>query len=83
MHLTKSEEYTLMNTSPGYELKTTIKGGKTIKWLRVWDHKAFVTETQFKTLTPPPYEHKLISYEIIDLMPVANKKIYKVTIKKN
>ncbi len=83
MHLTKSEEYTLMNTSPGYELKTTIKDSKTIKWVRVWDHKAFVTETQFKTITPPPFEHKLIKCEEIDLRPVANVTIYKVTIKKN
>jgi hypothetical protein len=41
------------------------------------------SETVFKTLTPPPYEHKLIKVQEIDLMPVANKKIYKITIKRN
>jgi hypothetical protein len=81
--MTKQEEYThMLNTKP-YDLKTPIKGGKEIKWVKVWDHHMGASETVFKTLSPPPYEHKLIKVQEIDLMPVANKKIYKITIKRN
>jgi len=81
--MTKQEEYTLMQTSKPYDLRTPIKGGKEIKWLKVWDHNNAPMQINFKTLMSPPYEHKLIKVEEIDLMPVANKKIYKITIKKN
>lgn len=80
--MTKQEEYTLMQTSKPYDHKTVI-GGKTIKWSKIWDHKMGIKETTFRTLTPPPYEHKLIKVQEIDLMPIANKKIYKITIKRN
>ena len=79
--MTKQEEYThMLNTKP-YALITPVKGGKEIKWTQVWDHHRSATQTTFKSLSPPPYEHKLISFQEIDLMPVANKKIYKITIK--
>jgi hypothetical protein len=81
--MTKQEEYTLMQTSQPHDIITHIKNGKDIKWLKVWDHRNTPTLTTFKTLMSPPYEHKLISAEEIDLMPVAAYKIYKVTIKKN
>ena len=81
--MTKEEEYTLMQTSKPYDLSTSIKGGKSIKWSKVWDHRMGVRETTFKTLTPPPYEHKLIKVQKINLMPVANKVIYKITIKRS
>jgi hypothetical protein len=81
--MTKQEEYDLMVVSKPQEFKTLIPGGQPIKWLKTWDHHNGPTATTFKTTTPPPYEHKLISYKIIDLMPIRNLKIYQVTIKKN
>jgi len=81
--MNKQEEYTLMQNSKPYDLVTPIKGGRSIKWLRVWHHKASPTQTSFRTLMGPPYEHKLIKAEKIDLLPVANYQIYKITIKKN
>lgn len=81
--MTKQEEYDLMAVSKPYELKTVIPGAKPIKWMKVWDHHNGPTSTTFKTLTIPPYEHKQISYQTINLMPVRNLTIYKVTIKKN
>ena len=81
--MTKQEEYTLMQNSKPNDLKTPIQGGKEIRWIKVWDHHAGASVITFKTLTPPPYEHKLITSQEIDLMPVANKKIYKITIKRN
>lgn len=81
--MTKEEEYTLMQTSKPYDLTTPITGGTPIKWLRVWKHKASPTQTSFRTLMPPPYKHKLIKAEKIDLLPLANYTVYKITIKKN
>jgi len=80
--MTKNEEYDLMVISKPYALTTPVTGGKAIKWLKVWDHNAGTTETSFKTTMPPPYKHKLISFQVIDLMPARNLKIYKITIKK-
>ena len=81
--MTKQEEYNLMLNSKHYDLVTPVKNSQDIKWLRVWDHRATPTVTTFKTLMPPPHKHPLISSEVIDLMPMANYKIYKITIKKN
>lgn len=81
--MTKQEEYTLMQTSKPYDLVTSVKGSTNIKWLRVWHHKASPTQISFRTLMPPPYEHKLIKSEEIDLLPIANYKVYKITIKRN
>ena len=81
--MTKQEEYTLMQNSDPYNITTPIRGGKPIKWLRVWEYRVGISQTTFKTLMPPPYEHKLIKVEEIDLMPIYSKKIYKITIKKN
>jgi hypothetical protein len=81
--MTKQEEYTLMQNSKPYELKTPVKNSKSIRWLKVWDHRNTPTLTTFKTLTPVPYKHPLISAEEIDLRPIANYTIYKITIKKN
>lgn len=81
--MTKEEEYTLMQTSKPYDLTTPITGGKPIKWLKVWDHRMGAGATTFKTLMSPPYEHKLIKVQEINLMPIANRKIYKITIKRN
>jgi hypothetical protein len=80
--MTKEEEYELMVVSKPYELKTIIPGAKPIKWMKAWDHHNGPTSTTFKTLTKPPYEHKLISYKVINLMPQRNLIIYQVTIKK-
>lgn len=80
--MTKQEEYILMQNSKPYDHKTVI-GGKTIKWLKIWDHKMGIKQTTFKTLTIPPFEHKLIEVQEIDLMPIFNKKIFKITIKRN
>lgn len=82
--MTKQEEYTQMQTAKPYDLTTPIKGiAKSIKWSKVWDHRTGVSETTFKTLTPPPFEHKLIKVQEIDLMPIAKHKIFKITIKRN
>lgn len=81
--MTKQEEYDLMVVSKPYALQTNIPGAKPIKWLKVWDHHNGPTSTTFKTLTLVPYKHEQLSYEEIDLMPIRNLKIYKVTIKKN
>jgi len=81
--MTKQEEYTLMLNSKHNDLITPVKNSKEIKWLRVWDHRATPALTTFKTLMPPPYKHELITAEEINLMPLANYKIYKITIKKN
>lgn len=81
--MTKKEEYNLMQQSKPNDLVTSVKNSKSIKWLRVWDHRSTPMLTNFKTLMPPPYKHPLISVEEINLRPVANYTIYKVTIKKN
>lgn len=80
--MTKNEEYDLMVISKPYALTTPVTGGKMIKWSKVWEHHMGASETTFKTTMPPPYKHKLITFQVIDLMPVRNLKIYKVTIKK-
>jgi hypothetical protein len=81
--MTKQEEYSLMQNSKPYDLVTPVKNFKSIKWLKVWDYKNTPMLTTFKTLTPPQHKHKLITAEEIDLRPMANYTIYKVTIKKN
>lgn len=81
--MTKLEEYTLMQNSKPHDLITPVKNSRDIKWLKIWDHRNTPVATTFKTLMPPPYKHKLISAEEIDLRPTANYTIYKVTIKKN
>jgi len=81
--MTKREEYTLMQTSKPDIIITPIKGGKSIKWLKAWDHHAGLNQITLRTTMKPPYEHKLITVEEIDLMPVANLIIYKITIKRN
>lgn len=81
--MTKQEEYTLMLNSKLKDLITPIKNRKDIKWLKVWDHQANTSNIIFKTLNYPPYINNNIVVEEIDLMPIANKKIYKIIIKKN
>jgi len=81
--MTKQEEYNLMLNSKHHDLITPVKNSKEIKWMRTWDLRKTMAKTTFKTLMPPPYEHKLISVEEIDLLPMANYKIYKITIKNN
>ena len=79
--MTKQEEYDFMVVSKPQEYETTV-GGKKIKWLKAWNIHNTHESITFKTIAQPPYIHKSMSYEAINLMPVRNLTIYKVTIKK-
>jgi hypothetical protein len=82
MDLPKLDEHILMQNSELRTIETPINRGTTIKWHGSWDYKSNLNETIFKTLTRPPYHHKLIESTEVDLNPVANIKFYIVKIKR-
>jgi hypothetical protein len=82
MELPKLDEHILMQNSELRTIETPINRGATIKWHGSWDYKSNLNETIFKTLTRPPYQHKLIESTEVDLNPVANIKFYIVKIKR-
>ena len=82
--MTKQEELTLMQNSHLNPLTTNIKNvRKPIVWSNTWDFKSNLHEISFNTTSFPPDVSPLISYKTVDLRPLKNVTIYKVTIKRN
>ena len=79
---TQLEEYNLYKESQPRTIETSIKNGKKVKWLNCWDYKDTLNQVKFKTITRPPFEHDNISYQELNLSPLANVTIFEVTIKR-
>jgi hypothetical protein len=83
MILNKQDEITLMQTSHLKPLTTHIKGmNRSVQWNNCWDYKSGLHDVTFKTLTPPPVKHALLSSRELDFRPILNKTMYVITIKR-
>ena len=78
----KHKEYELMETSPRRTIKIDTLKNTPLVYLNSWDYKSTLNDVSFKTTSVVPTTHPSVKVDFIDLHPVTNKKIYKITIQR-
>lgn len=79
---TKNKEYVLMQNSDKRTIRVDIPDGPSLTCLHSWDYKTNLNETSFKTYSEITKEHPLLKVERLDLSPINNQKLWKVTVKR-
>lgn len=75
----KGELYEEYLNGRSRKLEVHLTKGPKIHFSKVWDIKDMITTVTFKTLTKPMLRPRL-TFEEVDLMPVAKLTYYQVTI---